>query len=403
MCSVVSRLLLKFFIGSAIITVLIAFLPGLPPNIQLEPYTVTPSIDLAKLPRVNALDTAEVILQGQVHGTESIVAIGTGDGFYSGQENGQIIKYENGKVSVIARTGTDCAGPSEGHICGRPLGMRLDSSGNIVVADAYYGILRVNPKTGKIVPLFDYKSKIQGRAPLFADDLDISKDGTIYWSDVSTTTDYSTQVVEFLSDKPTGRLIKFDPKTKQNIVLIDGIHFANGVQLSKDEDFVLICETIRSRIFRYYLKGPKAGQQDIFMDGLPGLPDNIRSNGKGGFYIALIVNRQAFYETIAPLPIVRKVILRVRSLLLGTVSFIESFVSKNPLIEDMKQYVSKIGPIGNPPKSLIGPSRILEVDGTGQILRVLEHSKEQIKWATQMTISENSCAPLLPSCISNKC
>ena len=42
-----------------------------------------------------------------------------------------------------------------------------------------------------------------------------------------------------------------------------------------------------SRIFRYYLKGPKAGTHDVFVDGLPGMPDNIRPNGKGGFYITL--------------------------------------------------------------------------------------------------------------------
>lgn len=38
---------------------------------------------------------------------------------------------------------------------------------------------------------------------------------------------------------------------------------------------------------RYYLKGEKKGESDIFVAGLPGYPDNIRSNGKGGFYVAL--------------------------------------------------------------------------------------------------------------------
>jgi len=40
-------------------------------------------------------------------------------------------------------------------------------------------------------------------------------------------------------------------------------------------------------MYRYYLKGVKKGQSDIFIDGLPGYPDNIRSNTKGGFYVSL--------------------------------------------------------------------------------------------------------------------
>ncbi|CAG7660341.1 unnamed protein product, partial [Allacma fusca] len=97
---------------------------------------------------------------------------------------------------------------------------------------------------------------------------------------------------DLLGNDPSGRLVEYDPKTKRNKVLIDAIHFANGVQLSENEDFVLISESIRCRVLRYHLKGPKAGQKDVFMDGLPGLPDNIRPNGKGGFYIVLSEPRQ---------------------------------------------------------------------------------------------------------------
>ena len=34
--------------------------------------------------------------------------------------------------------------------CGRPLGMRLDSEGYLVVLDAYLGLFRVNVATGNI-------------------------------------------------------------------------------------------------------------------------------------------------------------------------------------------------------------------------------------------------------------
>jgi len=113
-------------------------------------------------------------------------------------------------------------------------------------------------------------------------------------------------------------LLRYDPKTKRNEVLIDGLHFANGVVLSPAEDFVLVAETAKSRIHRYYLKGPKKGNRDIFIDGLPGLPDNLKSDGQGGFLVVLIVSKNETYpvlfHSLAPFPLLRKFIARILAL-----------------------------------------------------------------------------------------
>lgn len=62
--------------------------------------------------------------------------------------------------------------------------------------------------------------------------------------------------------------------------------------------------------FRYHLKGPKAGQSEVFLDGLNGTPDNIRSDGKGGFIVSLILPCDADYPSLiarlGPFPIVRR-------------------------------------------------------------------------------------------------
>lgn len=90
--------------------------------------------------------------------------------------------------------------------------------------------------------------------------------------------------------------------------------FANGVALSDGEEFVIVAETGASMIHRYYLKGPKKGQSDVFLDGLPGLPDNLKSDGKGGFFIPLIVPHDASHplptQFLAPFPFARKFIAR---------------------------------------------------------------------------------------------
>ena len=64
-------------------------------------------------------------------------------------------------------------------------------------------------------------------------------------------------------------------QTKKVKTLIDGTYFGNGVVLSKDESFVLMTETTKYRVLRYWLKGEKAGQTEVFADNLPGFPNGI--------------------------------------------------------------------------------------------------------------------------------
>jgi hypothetical protein len=48
----------------------------------------------------------------------------------------------------------------------------------------------------------------------------------------------------------------------------------------------VVAHTGSCQAFRYWLKGPKAGQYELFTD-LPGYPDNVRRDVQGGFWVAL--------------------------------------------------------------------------------------------------------------------
>lgn len=85
------------------------------------------------------------------------------------------------------------------------------------------------------------------------------------------------------------RLIRYNAAKKKNEVLMRNLGFANGLMLSNNESFVIVAESLTSRIMKYNLKGPKAGQSEVFIDSLPGVPDNIHSDGQGGFLVSLII------------------------------------------------------------------------------------------------------------------
>ncbi|KAK2395822.1 Calcium-dependent phosphotriesterase superfamily protein [Trifolium repens] len=63
--------------------------------------------------------------------------------------------------------------------------------------------------------------------------------------------------------------------SNETVIVLDDLAFANGVALSKDEDYVVVCETWKFRCLKHWLKGINNGKTDIFIENLPAGPDNI--------------------------------------------------------------------------------------------------------------------------------
>jgi len=79
----------------------------------------------------------------------------------------------------------------------------------------------------------------------FADDAIEASDGSVYFSDASSKFGLFDWFLDVLEAKPHGRLLKYDPSTKRTSVVLSDLAFANGVALSPDEDFLVVCETWR--------------------------------------------------------------------------------------------------------------------------------------------------------------
>jgi sugar lactone lactonase YvrE len=225
----------------------------------------------------DTLMKAELLARGQLHGPED-TAVDAEGRVYAGLHDGRIVRVlADDSVETFVDTG------------GRPLGMDFDATGNLIVADAYKGLLSIDPQ-GNVKVL---TTEADGLPFAFTDDLDIASDGTIYFSDASSRFQQPDYLLDLLEARPHGRLLAYDPATGQTRVLLKNLYFANGVALSANEDFVLVNETYRYRITRYWLKGDKAGQHEVFIDNLPGLPDNLQGDRKGTFWVALPTPRKA--------------------------------------------------------------------------------------------------------------
>jgi sugar lactone lactonase YvrE len=290
----IKRLLLVvlLLLSAAIVYLLVAPVP-ITPAAWSPPTAPTLTGSYEQNSRLQNVDRFPI---GDGHKPEDVAIDLTGR-IYAGSEDGRIIRLnsDGSGLQVFANTK------------GRPLGMDFDDAGNLIVADAITGLLSINPN-GEIKTL---SAGIDGRVYGCLNDLDIAADGTIYFTEASSKFPMSAFTSDILEHQPNGRLLALDPKTGAVRVVLEGIHFANGVAVSPDQSFVLVNETGKYRVRRVWLTGDKQGQTDDFISNLPGFPDGISSNGKGKFWLALVTPRDAVFDKVLPHPFLRKIIFRL--------------------------------------------------------------------------------------------
>ena len=291
----------KFFGFLAVLLgILAAYLSFAP--VPIDPVAWTPPEDVGKtgpFATNDALSALTRIADGKGTGPED-TSVGPAGWLYSGYADGRIVRINpvegsEAEATEIANTG------------GRPLGLQFDASGNLIIADALKGLLSLSP--GGDLSLLT--NSVNDAEMIFVDDLDIASDGKIWFSDASTRFDLHDNLLDAVESRKTGRLLTFDPSTGVTKVELNELGFANGVALAADESFVLVNETFRYRVTRLWLKGPKAGQSDTFIENLPAHPDNISRAPDGGFWIALVAPRSAELDSLMPSPFWRKVLMRL--------------------------------------------------------------------------------------------
>ena len=276
---------IKLLIGLVVVLVpLLAYLfllPGPIDSVAWQPPPILP-MDGHCTPN-NRLNKAEIVVS-DINGPED-VAIDK-DGFiYGGTQEGKIIRAKaGGPKEVFAVTK------------GRPLGLHFDQRGNLIVCDAWKGLLSISPQRTVDVLC----TEADGLPFAFTNDLDIASDGTIYFSDASSKFNQPQYMDDALESRPWGRLLSYSPKTKKVRVLAKELYFANGIALSQKEDFLICCETWRYRILRYWLKGKQKGKLEVFARNLPGFPDGVASDRKGTFWLALPTTRNKQLDSFHP-------------------------------------------------------------------------------------------------------
>lgn len=272
----------------------------------------------------DAIKSADMLLSGVGEGPEDI-AVGVDGWLYTGYRDGRIVRFnESGEHAEFSNTG------------GYPLGMRVDANNHLIVADAERGLLSI-AQSGAVEVLAD---SLNGEKFKFLDGLDIAADGTIWFTDASTRFTHQDVAKIFLEGRATGRLLSFNPETREVKVHLDGLYFANGVAVDPLQRFVLVSETSAYRVRRLWLTGSNKGESDLFIDELPGIPDNISVDEDGFFWIGFPSVRSEKLDELGDKPLVRKLLSSIPTDLWApepTYAFVAAFDVRGNVVQNLQQ------------------------------------------------------------------
>ncbi|CAA6670656.1 unnamed protein product [Spirodela intermedia] len=198
-------------------------------------------------------------------GPESLAFDRAGGGPYTGVVDGRILKWspQRRRWSPFAIPPRAPEGACNGSgffqptsICGRPLGLQFHhATGRLYIADAFYGLLAV-------------AAGAEDRPFRFANAVDVDQEtGAVYFTDSSARFGIRDHALAVLSGDTTGRLLSYrEASAAPPRVLLRGLAFPNGVALGGGGAFVLVAETTRCRVLRYWLRGRAAGRAEVFAE-----------------------------------------------------------------------------------------------------------------------------------------
>ncbi len=262
----------------------VAWNPPTPPPASAYPYN-------------EQLKGIERLAEGVGHGPEGVLIDAQGR-IYAGFDDGRVMRFAPGDNAgeLLANTG------------GRPLGMGFGPKGELLAADAVKGLVQIHAD-GRVQVL---STTADGVPFKFVDDVDAYPgEPYVYFSDASSRFGVHEVMPDFLEHGDTGRILRYNMDTGETTVLMRGLHFANGVAVGPNAEYLLVNETAEYRVWRHWLKGDKAGTSEVLIENLPGFPDNVSFNGRDRIWVALYAPRTADLDALGPKPMLRKIVARL--------------------------------------------------------------------------------------------
>jgi sugar lactone lactonase YvrE len=165
------------------------------------------------------------------------------DGFvYATTLGGHVIRIRNRRAENFAFVG------------GRPLGIETAGDGSLIVANAFTGLQRVD-MNGDVTFLHGGED-----ADVFANNLAVAKDGTVYFSEASRKfgakkyrDTLDATLFDIMEHGAHGSVFSYNPASGEVDIVIRDLSYANGVAISDSGEFLLVVEMNEYRVLKHWL------------------------------------------------------------------------------------------------------------------------------------------------------
>ncbi|MGC1869836.1 MAG: SMP-30/gluconolactonase/LRE family protein [Acidobacteriaceae bacterium] len=245
-------------------------------------------------------------LNGEV-GPETI-AVGKDHKLYTGVFSGKILRMnpDGSGIETVANTG------------GRVLGLTFDATGRLVVADTLKGLLFINPDG-------TYQTFIDGsdgpESVGWFNAVAIASNGNIYASLPNSRFHplrwgQACALMDIIEHGDTGKVFEFNPASRQRRVVAHGFHFANGIEVSQDQQSLFVAESGGYRVWKIAINADDvdinqpSSQAKVLLDNLPGFPDNIKRGLDGRLWLGIPNPRIPALDELAAQPARRKELMQ---------------------------------------------------------------------------------------------
>jgi sugar lactone lactonase YvrE len=241
------------------------------------------------------------------------IAFGPDGKLYTATLSGAVLRMaaDGSSIETVTNTG------------GRPLGLDFDATGRLIIADALRGLLALE-SDGRVRVLTD---SVGGDPIRYADAVTVAADGRMLFTDASqrmsprTHGTFDAALFDIIEQSCTGRVLEFDPAAGSTRVVATGLCFPNGIELTADEQSLLVAETGTYRVLKIdrgsnVLDAGKAVRDRsagvaVLLDNLPGFPDNLTRGADGRFWTGFTKPRSDAIDGMSDKPWLRALTLRL--------------------------------------------------------------------------------------------
>jgi sugar lactone lactonase YvrE len=216
------------------------------------------------------------------------IAVDGGGRLWAGLDD-RLVRVEGDRVVDVARPG-------------RVTGLDVGPDGHVVVCVDERGLLRIDATSGAVTPLV---TELEGDPLRTASDAVVASDGVIYFTVASTVWGPRQALEDVLDQRPTGRVLRFDPRSGETLVLAGDLAHADGIALAADERSLLVVESGRYQVWRLWLSGDRRNLKEVVLRNVPGFAAKVTRSPRGTFWVALSSGRKRLLDATHPYPFLK--------------------------------------------------------------------------------------------------